>query len=189
MNRTSVAAGVSPAVEGGVSPPGIPGSWPVSRSFLNRGLPMNLSRQAIARVETGSLTPALSQGERVSRPALGDMPVPRSSEPSQLVPANACLNPANLAEHFLLLPPGEGRDEGRPLHSSRLGSWSQYVSYFWKTSLPVITFGSSDTPADRGSRLGSAPRPSAASPKRCSMSAGQCPIAGWFEPRPSPVGA
>jgi hypothetical protein len=27
MNRGSVAAGVSPAVEGGVSPPGIPGSW------------------------------------------------------------------------------------------------------------------------------------------------------------------
>ena len=64
MNRASVAAGVPPAVEGGVSPPGIPGSWPVSRSFLNRGLPMNLSRQAIARVDTGSLTPTLSQGER-----------------------------------------------------------------------------------------------------------------------------
>jgi predicted neuraminidase len=36
MNLASVAAGVPPAVKGGVSPPGIPGSWPVSRSFLNR---------------------------------------------------------------------------------------------------------------------------------------------------------
>jgi amino acid adenylation domain-containing protein len=38
-NRASVAAGVPPAVEGGVSPPGNPGSWSVSRSSLNRGLP------------------------------------------------------------------------------------------------------------------------------------------------------
>jgi signal transduction histidine kinase len=30
MNRASVAAGVPPAVEGGVSPPGLPGSWPGS---------------------------------------------------------------------------------------------------------------------------------------------------------------
>jgi hypothetical protein len=39
MNHASVAAGVSPAVEGGVSPPGIPsGSWAVGRSFSNRVL-------------------------------------------------------------------------------------------------------------------------------------------------------
>jgi hypothetical protein len=137
MNRASVAAGVPPAVEGGVSPPGIPGSWSPCAIRESWGLSMNLPMQAFARVETGSLTPALSRGERVSRPALGDMPVPRSSEPSRLVPANACLNPANLAEHFLLLPPGEGRDEGRPLHSSRPGSWSPCVSKIWKTFLSM----------------------------------------------------
>jgi hypothetical protein len=37
----SVAAGVSPAVEGGVPPPGMPSSWSVSRSVSNRVLPMN----------------------------------------------------------------------------------------------------------------------------------------------------
>jgi outer membrane protein TolC len=37
----SVAAGVSPAVEGGVSPPGFPGSRSVSRSISNRWLSMN----------------------------------------------------------------------------------------------------------------------------------------------------
>jgi hypothetical protein len=36
MHRASVAAGVPPAVEGGVSPPGIPGSWSVSRSHAPR---------------------------------------------------------------------------------------------------------------------------------------------------------
>jgi uncharacterized protein (DUF58 family) len=41
LNRASVAAGVSPAVEGGVPPPGIPGSGPVSRSISNGGLPVN----------------------------------------------------------------------------------------------------------------------------------------------------
>ncbi len=41
MNRASVAAGVSPAVEGGVPPPGIPGSWLANRSFLNQHPPMN----------------------------------------------------------------------------------------------------------------------------------------------------
>jgi hypothetical protein len=74
---------------------------------------------AIARVEPGSLTPTLSRRERVSRPALGDMPEPRPSEPSRIAPANARLSPPKPAAHRLLLPPGEGRDEGRPLHSSR----------------------------------------------------------------------
>ncbi len=41
MNRASVAAGVSPAVEGGVSPPGIPGSWTVSSSISNRARPVD----------------------------------------------------------------------------------------------------------------------------------------------------
>jgi hypothetical protein len=58
MNRTSVAAGVPP--------PGIPGSQSVSRSISNKWPSMHVSMQAIARVETGSLTPTLSQGERES---------------------------------------------------------------------------------------------------------------------------
>jgi hypothetical protein len=42
MNRASVAAGVSPAVEGGVSPPGILGSWSQYVSnFWKTFLPMN----------------------------------------------------------------------------------------------------------------------------------------------------
>jgi uncharacterized protein YcbX len=41
---TSVAAGVPPAVERGVSPPGIPGSRPVSTSIPNRDLPMERFR-------------------------------------------------------------------------------------------------------------------------------------------------
>ncbi len=93
--------------------------------------------EAIARVEPGSLTPTLSRRERVSLLPRNDRPEGHPCEPSQLVPANACLDPANLAEHFLLLPPGEGRDEGRPLRSSRPGSWSPYLSNFWKTFLPM----------------------------------------------------
>jgi hypothetical protein len=136
----SVAAGVPPAVEGGVSPPGVlPGSWSESRSVSNRGLLMNLPMEAIARVEHGSLTPTLSRGERVSRPALGDMPGFRPSEPSRIAPADARPSPPKLAANLLLLPPGEGRDEGRRLHSSRHGSWSQYVSKFWKTFLSRIS--------------------------------------------------
>ncbi len=133
MNRASVAAGVPPAVEGGVSPPGIPGSWSAGRSISNRGFSM----QAIARIEPGSLTPALSRRERVSRPALSDTPEPRPSVPSRIAPACARLNPPKPAAHLLLLPPGEGRDEGRPLHASRNGSWSQDVSRFWRTFLPM----------------------------------------------------
>jgi hypothetical protein len=101
MNRASVAAGVPPAVEGGVPPPGILGSWSVSRfGFESWGLSMNLPMQAIARVEPGSLTPALSRGERVSRPALGDMPEPRPSEPSRIAPANARLALRNPRRRF-----------------------------------------------------------------------------------------
>ena len=46
MNLASVAAGVPPAVEGGVSPPGIfPGSWPVSGSFSKTPLSLDLHTQ------------------------------------------------------------------------------------------------------------------------------------------------
>ncbi len=89
---------------------------------------MNLPMQAIARVETGSLTPALSQRERVSRPALGEMPGPHPCEPSRRVLVNAWLNLPTPAAPILLLPPGEGRDEGRSLHASLFSSSSQDVS-------------------------------------------------------------
>jgi DNA-binding Lrp family transcriptional regulator len=39
MNRAFVAAGVPPAVERGVSPPGIPGSWAVNRSIRTERFP------------------------------------------------------------------------------------------------------------------------------------------------------
>ncbi len=101
-----------------------PGSWSQYVSnFWKTFLSMNLSVAAIARVDTGSLTPTLSRRERVSRPVLGDMPVPRSSEPSRPVPATTRLGPPKPAAHVLLLPPGEGRDEGRSLQPSRPGSW------------------------------------------------------------------
>ncbi len=89
---------------------------------------MSLPMEAIARVETGSLTPTLSRREREPHIPHGDMPELEPSEPSRPVPANTRLDPSKPAAHRLLLPPGEGRDEGRPLHSSRLGSWSHYVS-------------------------------------------------------------
>ncbi len=54
------------------------------------------------------------------------------------VPASARLNPSKPAACRLLLPPGEGRDEGRSLRSSLHGSWSQYVSNFWKTFLSMF---------------------------------------------------
>jgi hypothetical protein len=98
---------------------------------------MNLSMAAIARIETGSLTPALSRGERELRMALGDLPECDPSEPSRLASANTLFDPPKSAAHVLLLPPGEGRDEGRALHSSRHGSWSQHVSSFWKAFLSM----------------------------------------------------
>ncbi len=48
MNRAAVAAGVPPAVEGGVSPPGIfPGSWSVSMAPA----PMKLSMNPVSTTE------------------------------------------------------------------------------------------------------------------------------------------
>ena len=47
-----------------------------------------LAQQAVARVETGSLTPALSRRERESRTPVGDVPESHSCEPSPSVPAN-----------------------------------------------------------------------------------------------------
>jgi hypothetical protein len=80
---------------------------PIPDQFLE--LPStNIPVQAIARVEAG-------WRERESRPALRD-PV----QPSRLVPANTCLHPSKPAAPILLLPPGEGRDEGRSLHCLRL---------------------------------------------------------------------
>jgi hypothetical protein len=105
---------------------------------------MNLPMQAIARVETGSLTPALSRRERVSRPAPGDMPEPRPSEPSRIAPANARFRPSKPAVPILLLPPGEGRDEGRPLHASRPGPWTSSAkrnAWMLALLLPAMAFG------------------------------------------------
>ncbi len=82
MNRASVAAGVPPAVEGGVSPTGVLGSWAMSRSISSRWLSMKPSMAAIARVEPGSLTPTLSRGEREPHIPHGDMPELQPSEPS-----------------------------------------------------------------------------------------------------------
>jgi predicted secreted hydrolase len=62
INRASVAAGVPPAVGGGVSPPGLPGSRAVSRSVSNRELSRSsafgtdqlfLSHFALLDVSTG----------------------------------------------------------------------------------------------------------------------------------------
>jgi hypothetical protein len=155
----SVAAGVSPPGirAGSRAPCAIRESWVLS---------MNLPMEAIARVEQGSLTPTLSRGERVSRPALGDMPGFRSSEPSRIAPPDARPSHPKPAANILLLPPGEGRDEGRPLHSSLLGSWSQYVSNFWKTFLSMnlsvaviarVETGSLTPPLSRGERVSHIP--------------------------------
>jgi hypothetical protein len=66
-----------------------------------------------------------------------DMPESHPSEPSRLATADPLLNPSKPAAHILLLPRGEGRDEGRSLRASRHGSWSQYVSNIWKTLLSM----------------------------------------------------
>ncbi len=69
-NHASVAAGVPPAVEGGVSPPGVLGSWAVGRSFLNRYLSMNPSSVAAGvppAVEGGVSPPGVLGSRAVSR--------------------------------------------------------------------------------------------------------------------------
>jgi hypothetical protein len=63
MNRASVAAGVPPAVEGGVSPPGIPGATSVNRSVSDRQLPTPLPSVAAGvppAVEGGVPPPGMS---------------------------------------------------------------------------------------------------------------------------------
>ncbi len=122
----SVAAGVPPAVEGGVSPPGIPGSGSVGRSVSKRWRSTNLSLHAVARVATGSLTPTLSRGEREPLLTLGDLPEAPLSELSRIATTKALLKPRKPAAHILLLPPGEGRDEGRSVFSSLSGAWSPH---------------------------------------------------------------
>jgi len=60
------------------------------------------------------------------------------SEPSDPIPANPWPCPSKPAGRILLLPPEEGRDEGRLRSSSPNGSWSQCVSKFWRTLLSMI---------------------------------------------------
>ncbi len=100
---------------------------------------MDFIQQAIARAEPGSLTPTLSRGERGLRPALGDMPAPCASEPSRIAPANARLGPPKLAAPILLLPLGEGRDEGRSLLPSLPGAWPVGQSVL-NTPFPMTRF-------------------------------------------------
>jgi len=61
----------------------------------------------------------------------------RPSEPSNPIPANPSPCSRKPAARILLLPPGEGRDEGRLQSSSLNGSWSRCVSNSWKTLLPM----------------------------------------------------
>jgi hypothetical protein len=70
MNRASVAAGVSPAVEGGVSPPGIPNSKPVSSSFLNSGLPWTPPPEFAGDLGTFRRLLRFEDGRPVTTPAL-----------------------------------------------------------------------------------------------------------------------
>jgi beta-lactamase regulating signal transducer with metallopeptidase domain len=89
MNPSSVAAGVSPAVEGGILPPGIPGTWPpcaIRESW-------DLSTNQVLTTEA-----------------------PRHRETRQTVDTSV---PPCLC--------------GEPL----LGSWTQYVSNFWKARLSM----------------------------------------------------
>lgn len=95
--------------------------------------------EAIARVEQGSLTPTLSRGERGLRPALGDMPAPCAFEPSRIASANARLTPPKPAAPILLLPLGEGRDEGRSLLPSLPGAWPVDQSVL-NTPFPMTPF-------------------------------------------------
>jgi drug/metabolite transporter (DMT)-like permease len=74
MNRASVAAGVPPAVEGGVPPPGIPDSWAVSKSVSNRELPMK-PRDAAMLVALAALWGASFLFMRIAATPFGPIPM------------------------------------------------------------------------------------------------------------------
>ena len=87
MNLPSVAAGVSPAVEGGVSPPGFPGSRPAGRSILNRWLSTNPQCRRSRGLKRAP-SPQSSPGGRGSR----------------VLPSATCQNPTR-PSHRDSLPP------------------------------------------------------------------------------------
>ncbi len=113
MNLPFVAAGVPPAVKGGVSPPGIPGSWSVGMAPPPTRLPMNFS---------ASPSPQPSpEGEGVAyHPRRLGPASPRKPSPS--IPASPRPHPSKPAGRILPLPAaGEGRGEGRSRSSSLPG--------------------------------------------------------------------
>jgi amino acid adenylation domain-containing protein len=105
MNRASVAAGVPPAVEGGVSPPGIPGSSSVSRSISNRALPMNRASVAAGvspAVEGGVPPPGIPGSSSVSRPLLNSrLPMPSADRPALPTVPPASSTPLSPTQHAL----------------------------------------------------------------------------------------
>ena len=69
--------------------------------------------------------------------------VPTREIPSAVLPINRPqLNPLKPAVRVLLLPPGEGRDEGRLRLPSLNGSWSQrgkFLPLFYPSTAPNLT--------------------------------------------------
>jgi len=108
--------------EGRLRLPSLHGSWSLNRSFLNTRLSMKRRRMEPRGFHRAPHPNPLPAGEGVAyHPQLlaGAQP----SEPSNPNPANLWLCPTKPAERVLLLPPGEGRDEGRLRSSSLQGSW------------------------------------------------------------------
>ena len=79
MNRASVAAGVPPAVEGGVSPPGIPGSW--SQYAIRESWVLSMNR-ASPRLRTPTPNPNPNRNPPASPPVHGPNTCPISGKPS-----------------------------------------------------------------------------------------------------------
>ena len=112
INLPSVAAGVPPAVEGGVSPPGSPAdSWAVSRSLLNRRHSMNPASVAagVSPAVEGGVSPPGSPGSRASGRSIPNSELPLTTFQS----VGACLArlhqhpvPSHLPGRF---PPDEAR--------------------------------------------------------------------------------